>query len=466
MNMMHKQLFQIRMILPWMALCVIGAMVTTQKVSATPMVNQPKTPSNRLLTPVQNVQIGITAMDSIRISWDVSNQSSANVVTIKKRVDDGPFYVVGTTNAQEFLDDDIQDGRMYHYIVSTGNSPTDAIESESHRIGLLQIDHDNIWMVKDNASVHGTPLRTYLGKPTGRLTTHDVAHISTLYIAGYRTQDDVSTDSINGPLAAFTGLKKLEIHADGIQLHALSSLTKLKQLIALGIYSNDLVDITALEGLTQLTWLSLAGNNISNIEPIKHLRSLRTLNLAKNDRIKDIQPLAHLTSLKHLNLSRNNIADIASLASLNRLRVLNLSSNQINDVQALKHLTQLERLHLSYNQIYSIQPLAQLQHIEFFAAEHNAIHSIDAIRGWSQLQVLFLNNNRIESIEALATLPSITYASLNHNLIRDISVLQTMKAKSNMKIIMSKNPVKLHMVSNQVEDQLVVKPRHQQSPTK
>ena len=103
MNMMHKQLFQIRMILPWMAVCVIGAMVTTQKVSATPMVNQAKTPSNRLLTPVQNVQIGITAMDSIRISWDVSNQSSANVVTIKKRVDDGPFYVVGTTNAEFWM---------------------------------------------------------------------------------------------------------------------------------------------------------------------------------------------------------------------------------------------------------------------------------------------------------------------------------------------------------------------------
>ena len=105
-------------------------------------------------------------------------------------------------------------------------------------------------------------------------------------------------------------------------------------LTELGVYSNQIVDIGPLSGLTNLTMLWLGSNQIADISPLSSLTKLATLHLGGNE-IIDIRPLEGLTNLTQIELGDNKIIDIQALAGLINLTHLNLSENEIVDIQGL-----------------------------------------------------------------------------------------------------------------------------------
>ena len=96
---------------------------------------------------------------------------------------------------------------------------------------------------------------------------------------------------------------------DIVDISALSGLT---QLTVLYLYSNDIVDISALSGLTQLTRLDLGGNDIVDISALSGLTQLTVLYLRDNE-VVDVSPLEGLTNLEYLYLEGNLISDLAPL---------------------------------------------------------------------------------------------------------------------------------------------------------
>ena len=93
--------------------------------------------------------------------------------------------------------------------------------------------------------------------------------------------------------------------------------------------------------------LDLGHNNIVDISFMKDLPKLRVIILA-NNKITDISPLAGLKDLEYAELFNNYITDYTPLAGLDKLIDLNLAFNQTEDFTPLYGLTGLERLWL-YN---------------------------------------------------------------------------------------------------------------------
>ncbi|WEV52861.1 leucine-rich repeat domain-containing protein [Bifidobacterium sp. ESL0704] len=124
------------------------------------------------------------------------------------------------------------------------------------------------------------------------------------------------------------------------------------QLGELNLADNEIVDATALSGLTSLTTLDLSGNQISDISPLSDLQNLTKLNIA-NNKVTDISPLSGLSKLTSLNIDDNQIENVKPLAALNGLTNLSLSGNHIDDTKPLTGLSGLTTFDLK-NQSLSV----------------------------------------------------------------------------------------------------------------
>ena len=139
-------------------------------------------------------------------------------------------------------------------------------------------------------------VRVALNKPTGDITSPDMASLTSLYA------DDIG-------ILDLTGLEY------AINLQVLTLIT------------NQINDISALAGLTNLQTLQLGSNQISDISILAGLTSLQTLTLY-NNQISDISPLAVLTSLKTLNIDAAQISDIGTMAGSDQPNSLALDTTK------------------------------------------------------------------------------------------------------------------------------------------
>ena len=96
--------------------------------------------------------------------------------------------------------------------------------------------------------------------------------------------------------------------------------------------SNEITDVSPLEGLTNLERLNLGYNQITDISSLKGLTKLEKLGLWDNE-ITDVSPLAGLTNLEELALHGNQITDVSPLAGLTKLHTLILWDNPIPEDQ-------------------------------------------------------------------------------------------------------------------------------------
>ena len=187
-------------------------------------------------------------------------------------------------------------------------------------------------------------------------------------------------------------IESLEAGRKGVQ--TLNGLQYVENLVALDVNSNDINDLTPLEGLTKLETLILAGNQIEAIDLLSGL-NLQTLSLSQNP-IQDFSPISGLNDLGHLELDHCNMDDL-DLASV-----------------AWKNLQRLQVLHLSGNsKLSNLMPLADLagaKAITKLYIRDNGITDVTGLEPLKTLQELYLDNthpnqgNRIESVEKLYTL--------------------------------------------------------------
>ena len=116
----------------------------------------------------------------------------------------------------------------------------------------------------------------------------------------------------------------------------------------LDLANKDIVDLTALAGMTELEFLNLNGNWIIDLKPLAGLTKLKVLGLTVN-RVSDPSPLAGLTELRDLRLNGNHISDLKALATLTQLVLLQLDGNQITDLAPLESLKKTRFIELQDN---------------------------------------------------------------------------------------------------------------------
>jgi len=100
-------------------------------------------------------------------------------------------------------------------------------------------------------------------------------------------------------------------------------------------------NISGLEHAVNLISLGLFQNNISDVSPLASLINLTSLDLDHNHQISDITPLASLNNLTSLDLRWNQISDITPLASLTNLERLDLRHNPLSQESVVVHVPAL-----------------------------------------------------------------------------------------------------------------------------
>lgn len=146
-------------------------------------------------------------------------------------------------------------------------------------------------------------IRYVLGKPTGNITSDDMASLDNLYLGSSQVRN----------------LKGLEYAVN---------------LTSLDLSYNKITDISPLKNLLSLINLELGSNRISDLEPIKNLTNLSEISLGGNN-ISDLSPLANLSKLTSLSADDNYITDLTPIENLFNLNYVSLYANEISDLQAL-----------------------------------------------------------------------------------------------------------------------------------
>jgi len=139
------------------------------------------------------------------------------------------------------------------------------------------------------------------------------------------------------PLNVLVNLERLQLWGAS-QLSDLSVIGTLTNLTHLTIHAANIKDFTPLGNLTKLTRLDLQSSEIGDISKLNLHRfpNLTDLGLFNNN-ITDVSQLSRLTNLTHLSLGYNQITDISPLMNLTKLTYLHLEANPIaqRDIDAL-----------------------------------------------------------------------------------------------------------------------------------
>ncbi|MBU7007156.1 leucine-rich repeat domain-containing protein [Phosphitispora fastidiosa] len=267
----------------------------------------------------------------------------------------------------------------------------------------------NITVVSFNDSNLEAAIREMLGKPTGDITTEDMAELSVLDPVGCGIQDLTGLEyAIN--------LRELDLSGNNIA--DISSLEGLTKLADLDLESNQICDISSLADLSNLWRLDLDNNQISNLTPLSGLNNLHSLRLISNS-ITDVTPLTGLTNLCYLDLDNNLINNISPLADLFNLEELSLANNQISNVADLSELASLTHLYLENNEISDVSSLSSLTNLDTLYLSNNQISNINPISSLINLRKLLLADNEIEELDPniIIGLTHLRYLDIRNNFI-------------------------------------------------
>jgi len=173
-----------------------------------------------------------------------------------------------------------------------------------------------------------------------------------------------------------------------------------------GIEDEDILP----EMVSGLIHLDCPDHGITNLEGLEEFNSLQALGMWENE-IEDLTPLAGLGRLKWVQLGHNDIRDLTPLAGATDLLRLGLADNRISDLAPLTDLQELRWLELDNNEITAgdVENLCGLGSLTWVTLEHNYLGSSDASCLADEGVEVYLEYQDDEGDLADASTPPMTY---------------------------------------------------------
>jgi hypothetical protein len=224
---------------------------------------------------------------------------------------------------------------------------------------------------------------------------------ATAFIGGKEYSTDIVSLTITGERLTNEDIKELKYFVNLTELH---------------LYSNDISDLSSMQGLTSLTTLSLFDNNISDLSPIAGLYNLENLYLRSND-ISDLSPLSGLANLTNLDISDNQVTDLAPLNTCRAMDMLWINDNYIASLEPIYTMTGLVRIHMQNNNIGDLSPLKTMTGMLEIYADNNHIDSITPLSDMTKMQWLRLSNNPVTDGAVIIRFSGLKKAYLDGTLI-------------------------------------------------
>lgn len=172
-------------------------------------------------------------------------------------------------------------------------------------------------------------------------------------------------------------------------LTSLDAVAELRNLEALRLTGQRIVDLAPLRSLTKLRVLGVAETDVASLEPLTHLPALRMLSLRYTP-THDLTPLTALSELSALNIGATQVRDISPVWGLEHLRYLNLTRVPLtaDDLPELRRLPRLKSLDLAEARISTIEPLADLRALRDLCLNSSAVTDVSPLHALPALRYL------------------------------------------------------------------------------
>ena len=167
--------------------------------------------------------------------------------------------------------------------------------------------------------------------------------------------------------------------------------TKEGKVVFIDLYLLHLTSIPqSIKKFVALEDLNLQSNQISEITNLDGLDFLQTLNLAEN-KLQSTVGLSTLKSLEHLVLSGNQITKIEQLDQLKKLKNLQLNKNRnLLSLSGLKNLTELEELEVcvtSVRSVFALRNSKKLKQLDLSSTRFSDLHELDGFENLEELNI-------------------------------------------------------------------------------
>lgn len=140
----------------------------------------------------------------------------------------------------------------------------------------------------------------------------------------------------------------------------------IESITTLNLGEKQITNLSGIENFTNLQDLQVYTNNISDISVLNGNTSIQTINLNDNKLTdEDMKIFSTMTNLKRLGIAKNeSITKIGDISKLTNLIELNAINNQIKDLSGIEKLTKLQEIYLSGNEIKDISGIPNASTIE------------------------------------------------------------------------------------------------------
>jgi internalin A len=149
-----------------------------------------------------------------------------------------------------------------------------------------------------------------------------------------------------GSISNQTNLARLWLN--GIPIHDPGPLSRLTNLLVLGVEGTGLTEIDLLTNCARLMELGISGNEITNLEPLSALRGLAGLRMDGLG-LRDIGPLTNLSQLQFLSCINNRIGTLELFQSLTNLSSFYAGYNRLTNLAGVEWMTGLRFADVSEN---------------------------------------------------------------------------------------------------------------------
>ncbi len=214
------------------------------------------------------------------------------------------------------------------------------------------------------------------------------------------------------PIGEFKNLKVLKL---GTTVKTLAPLKNLKKLEELDVTGNNLVDISAVNGMTSIKSIIIHGSLLEEVVLSKNLVNLEYLRII-DSKLKKLPDFSAFKNMGRISIVRSNITSVEGIHGLNKLTELSLIANEkLTSVSSLKDLPMLKILEVERTPITSLGTGVFPNLVELDISGTN-ITKLENFSNYPKLSKLFLNKTKVTSLEGAEDAPYLWHVQTDYSL--------------------------------------------------
>lgn len=214
------------------------------------------------------------------------------------------------------------------------------------------------------------------------------------------------------PIGKLISLKRLTL---GTTVKSLSPLSSLKNLEEIDVVGKNLVDISAVNGMTSIKSIIVHDSLVEYIDLSKNLKNLEYFRIV-DSKLKQLPDFSKFKNMNKISIVRSDITSVEGINNLDKLTDLSLIENKkLTSVSSIKNLPMLVELEIERTPITTLSN-SIFPNLKVLDISGTNITKLENFSNYPELRKLFLNNTKVTSLEGVEDAPYLFWIQTDYSL--------------------------------------------------